>query len=397
MNRAVGIHGDKYGYDKAIYVKSCRKVDIWCKKCQKYFSQVPNSHLSGNGCKNCGRSMTTEEFIEKSAIIHNNVYGYDRVKYKDSKTKVEIYCKKCKKYFWQNSRNHYRGYGCINCCSGQLNSNKIRTESRRRNTKEYFVEKSTTKHGDKYGYDKVEYKGCASKVEIYCKKCEKYFWQVAEYHYKHGCPKCAIINTTKTIEKFIEDARKVHKNIYDYTKVIYVNNNTNIEIVCNICKKSFFQLPRAHLSGSGCLNHQKSTGENRIQEYLDKNNIKETRFPVKISGITFKPDFIFEINGKKIILEYDGIQHFEAVKFFGGENKFNDRYRCDRLKDKFCIENNVNLIRISYKELNNMNLYLDLFLSLIKSDEKTVYCVSNITLYDTITQGYDNVVSAIVT
>lgn len=68
---------------------------------------------------------------------------------------------------------------------------------------------------------------------------------------KYGCPKCAIRKRTKNLDKFIEDAQKVHGNKYDYSKVNYVNSNTKVTITCPI-HGDFEQLPLNHLKGQGC-------------------------------------------------------------------------------------------------------------------------------------------------
>lgn len=54
-----------------------------------------------------------------------------------------------------------------------------------------------------------------------------------------------------TKEEFIERARKVHGNIYDYSKSEYIDNITKVCIVCPI-HGEFYQTPRGHLSGKGC-------------------------------------------------------------------------------------------------------------------------------------------------
>ena len=49
-----------------------------------------------------------------------------------------------------------------------------------------------------------------------------------------------------------------------------------------------------------------------------------------------------------ILIEFDGIQHFKPVKFFGGEKEYNDVIERDICKNKWCVKNNKKLIRISY-------------------------------------------------
>ena len=76
---------------------------IFCKKCNKFFSQEPRLHLIGIGCPNCreNRPMTTERFIFEAKQIETNSidYNYDNSVYVNRDTKIEIYCNHCKKSF----------------------------------------------------------------------------------------------------------------------------------------------------------------------------------------------------------------------------------------------------------------------------------------------------------
>lgn len=125
-------------------------------------------------------------------------------------------------------------------------------------TTEQFIEQARAIHGDKYDYSKTEYKGCKEKVCIICHEKDEFgeehgeFWQTPDNHIngKQGCPKCGG-QTNVTTELFIKRARKVHGDKYDYSKVNYVNNRTNITIICPI-HGEFVQLPANHLKGEGC-------------------------------------------------------------------------------------------------------------------------------------------------
>ena len=120
------------------------------------------------------------------------------------------------------------------------------------NTKS-FIEKAKQIHGDKYDYSKVEYVNSHTKVCIICPKHGE-FWQTPNNHTHKtnpkGCPSC---NGTKklTTKEFIEKAKKIHGNKYDYSKVEYINNLTK---VCIICPKhgQFWQTPNKHLTGCNC-------------------------------------------------------------------------------------------------------------------------------------------------
>lgn len=101
INNSKLIHGRKYKYNKVVYTKTSEKIQIWCNRCNKYFWQRLDSHLSGHGCKKCGKKFTTKKFIQKAKEKYGDKYGYDKVIYKNSWEKVKIYCRKCEKYFFQ--------------------------------------------------------------------------------------------------------------------------------------------------------------------------------------------------------------------------------------------------------------------------------------------------------
>lgn len=60
-----------------------------------------------------------------------------------------------------------------------------------------------------------------------------------------------------------------------------------------------------------------------------------------------------------ICIEYDGEQHFNINEYFGGEKEFNNIKQNDEIKNKYCIENNINLIRIPYYDFNNIDNILN--------------------------------------
>lgn len=121
----------------------------------------------------------------------------------------------------------------------------------RKLTTEEFIEKAKLVHGNKYDYSLVEYNGCENKVEIICREHGSFFQNKLHHiNRAQGCPVCSG-NFLFTAKQFIEKARKVHGNKYDYSKVEYKNARSKIEIICPIHGK-FFQIPCDHLSGNGC-------------------------------------------------------------------------------------------------------------------------------------------------
>ena len=121
-------------------------------------------------------------------------------------------------------------------------------------------------HGDKYDYSKFVYNGLHKKSIISCPIHGEFEQVVANHLHGEGCPVCGRIFRSKTQamgkKAFIEKARKVHGNKYDYSEVNYVNNKTKVIIICPVHGK-FEQRPDEHLKGRGC---QKCIGRNRTKE-----------------------------------------------------------------------------------------------------------------------------------
>ena len=116
-------------------------------------------------------------------------------------------------------------------------------------TTEEFIARAKQVHGDKYDYSLVEYVNAHTKIKIIC-PVHGVFEQTPDGHLKHGCSKCSGNAKMNTV-LFIEKAKQVHGNKYDYSKVVYKNTSTK---VCIICPEhgEFWQTPNSHLNGAGC-------------------------------------------------------------------------------------------------------------------------------------------------
>lgn len=143
-----------------------------------------------------------------------------------------------------------------------------------------FIKKAKSIHKDKYEYDKVEYKNSYTKIKIYCKCCQNYFWQTPNKHLTgRGCPKCGNIQKGMVRRySLIEFIKKV-KDLYGNKYLIcgkYKTNKTPIKVKCQVCKQIFYPTPNNLLRGSKCPYCKKviSKGEECIQKWLDLNKIK---------------------------------------------------------------------------------------------------------------------------
>ena len=120
----------------------------------------------------------------------------------------------------------------------------------RKLTTEEFIKRAREVHGDKYDYFKVKYVNSQTKIEIICPEHGK-FYQTPNNHLKgKGCPKCNG-GIFLGCDDFVQKAKKVHRDRYDYSRVEYINSKTK---VCIICPEhgEFWQTPDKHLQGDGC-------------------------------------------------------------------------------------------------------------------------------------------------
>ena len=130
-----------------------------------------------------------------------------------------------------------------------------------------FINKAKLIHGERYDYDNVEYIKSNIKIKIIC-PIHGEFEQSPNNHLKgSGCKKCANENQTKTNEDFINKSLLIHKGKYDYSLVKYVNTETKVKIICPI-HGEFEQKPKKHLEGQGCH----SCGIEKIKEKTIKPN-----------------------------------------------------------------------------------------------------------------------------
>lgn len=344
IEKAKLIHGDKYDYSLVKYINSTSKVIIICHEHGK-FLQKPVYHLGGCDCQKCAKligprkkTKTTEFFIEKSKLVHGNRYDYSKTLYVNNRSNVIIICPEHGE-FSQKANSHTNGQGCAKCVGQYMDT-------------EYFIEKAGNKHNFKYDYSKVEYNRTDIEVCITCPEHGE-FWQTPNNHlYGFGCPKCS--GSHMDLDYFIQKSNKKHHNKYDYSKVVYVKTDVK---VCIVCSKhgEFWQTPHCHIRGQGCPTCKESEGEKTIRRILLNNEVSfDCNYRFNDCKHKKKLPFDFYIPKYNICVEYDGLQHYEPIEFFGGTKGFDELKKRDKIKTQYCIDNNIKLIRIPYTEFDNI-------------------------------------------
>jgi very-short-patch-repair endonuclease len=338
LEKVIKKHGNKYDYSLVMYEKSRIKIKIICTK-HGIFEQEPANHIRGQGCPKCSGSKkhTKEEFINKANEIHKNKYDYSLVEYKNNKSKIKIICPEHGEFEARPDNHINKKSGCSKCANNILY------------TTEDFIFRANIKHNNKYNYNKVDYKTAHKKIIITCSEHGDFIQKPSRHLSGDGCSKCSG-KYHYTNDEFIEKSNQIHNNKYDYSLTNYKRNQTKIKIICPI-HGEFYQKPYSHLQGFGCENCKTSRGEKEIRDFLMSKNIKfkqNKRFNKCKDKKTLPFDFY--LSQDKICIEYDGIQHFEPVEYWGGQSALETQQLRDQIKTNYCLQNNITLIRIKYNE-----------------------------------------------
>lgn len=338
------------GYDLPIenYRGSKIKIKHKCSKGHIYY-QIPNDHLKGIGCKECGiisrsskQKKTAREYIKEckergvDLPIEDYINNHTRIKHKCSKGHI----------YYQIPKSHLKGFGCSKC------SNKYSYTPR-----EYF---NICKR-EELDLPIEDYINNSTRIKHKCKYGHIYEQTPSSNLKGIGCPICSGLKK-KTPEEYYSECKSKG---YDLPIEDYRGNKVRIK---HVCKKGhiYEQRPNNHLQGASCPICNESHGEKFIMNYLNKNNIKYES-QKKFNSLKDKQplSYDFYLPGYNILIEYQGIQHFESVSFNGKDYTDLDKQQHhDRLKQRFAKENGYRLLRPTYKTntQEKINKYLDRYL-----------------------------------
>lgn len=283
------------------------------------------------------KKKTLNEFIEQIKLLHGDKYDYRLVDYTGKDNKVKIICSE-HGIFEQSPHNHLKGHNCPSCAGrGKLNKDNV-------------IKVFITKHNNKYDYSLTVYINEKTKIKIIC-PYHSVFEQTPNHHKQgDGCPKCGG-SEKLTTEKFIERSKKIHYNKYDYSLVEYINSKSKVKLICP--KHGVFkQSSDVHIiNKSGCPICNESKGEKEIRLLLEDNNINFIQ-QKKFSDCKYKRrlPFDFYLTDYNTCIEFNGKQHYEPIKHFGGGDVFNEQQKKDKIKKEYCYDNNIPLIIIKYNE-----------------------------------------------
>ena len=294
------------------------------------------------------KKLSLEEFIIRARLIHGDKYDYTKSQYNGMDNKINIMCP-IHSEFYQSPINHLQGKGCVKCGATQISDSKYFT-------KEEFIKRANSVHDNKYDYSKSDYKHSQEKIIITC-LIHGDFEQRANAHLLgQGCPSCMAYNNfllfKSNIDKFIQKAKEVHGDKYDYSKVTYINNQTKVTIICPV-HGEFSQRPKDHLNRQGCPGCKKSKGERFIETILNKNNIYALT-EYKLPEVVNRFEYDFYLPDYRTLIEFHGKQHYEPIEFFGGEDNLSYIKRNDEFKKHLANRYKYRLLEFNYRQFKHM-------------------------------------------
>ena len=234
--------GNKFDFRDVHYINSSTPVILHCKDHNDYkFSIRPDDLLKSKyGCPLCTQEHCAQNRIEEKASDFLNTVqkrfegklDFSKSVYTGASNYINFICYQ---HGDQQALAHnllWTKYGCPECAKEAVSSSiKL--------TKEEFIEKAVAVHGNKYDYSKVVYINSTTPVEIYCKECQEYFWQIPSNHiYNKGHIKCYGW-TRRTQEEFIKECEARYNGVFDFSFVKFIDMATPVEIVCKTCGKHF--------------------------------------------------------------------------------------------------------------------------------------------------------------
>ena len=334
------------------------KIEHHCLIHGIYWYAMPSNVLRGKGCKICqkekfhnSRTKTHREYVEKLKQLNPNIIAIED--YIDSKTSILHKCL-IDGYEW-NARpsNILSGRGCPKCSKEKQIKQQIKDHNQYVN--EILKINPNIEVLEKYS---------GANIPIFHKcKIHNVKWKTIPTSILRGsgCYKCGMERSIKSKRKthlqYVKEVKQLNCNI----KVLdqYINDSTIILHKCLIDGHEWLAKPNNILNGYGCPKCNESKGEKQIASLLDSKYVAYERQKKFKDCCDINPlPFDFYLPDYNMAIEYDGLQHFKPIKHFGGNKAFEYTFKHDKIKNEYCKNNGISLLRIPYyknveEELNN--------------------------------------------
>lgn len=304
-----------------------------------------------------------ECFIEKARAKYGDRFRYDEVAYLKGTLPVQMTCGKHGPFTaTPKTHLHSKTGGCPGCLH-DLKSHNARLANPCRTTEE-FIALAREVHGSKYGYESVVYENDRTKVEVICPQHGPFRMRPNKHLQGRGCRRCTFEKLRRerklSVWTVVSRCLNAHEfSRYDrYDLRSYVNQYSKIRIHCPL-HGWFRQTAVSHWNGHGCAKCSDSKGERRIRKALKQLGVKFTE-QARFRGCRDKRPlpFDFYLPQHRVLIEYDGLQHFERSELWGGHHELELTRKRDAIRDRFAAEQGFRLIRIPYWDFDRIEAIL---------------------------------------
>jgi hypothetical protein len=347
----IGDNANRYDYSRTVYTCIKDKVAIYCKRCEKEFWQSASTHLHrGTQCP-CysGQDKVPEYYLEKARTLAVARGGkLISTSYVNSKTGLEWQCKLG--HVWTNTLSNVDRLNqwCPNCYNQQRGQKRRKSPSK-------FLEELVAVHGERYGYDKVNYLGIDEKVTLYCHSCEAYFDILARTAIRGaGCWACAKVSIGEKNRKYTLGDLQELAACFEGKLLSESYSNVHEALTWQCKKGHVFEKSARHIMAkwTWCdkCNVSYKRGEKIVRLYFEA--LFGKPFPSnRPEWLKYVNGFPLELDGfnQEMLLafEHQGLQHERYIRFFHAtEAKFHDLKQADLFKRRMCKKQGVTLIHI---------------------------------------------------
>lgn len=334
--------GDEYSFLDP-YTRAHDKIRCRHNKCDNVWLVKPNAFLNGTRCPNidCIPKKPYKNRAQIEREIRNKTNDEYRMAepYRGDGEKILFIHRYCGNKWRIKPNDILNGHGCPKC-----------TMTQQWSTQRLACYITGITHGE---YELLsEYSSMSEPVRIKHNKCGSiYSTRPASFKEGHRCYNCAMkqVGELRRISSY-EFYERVYKLLgSDYEISEFSTRNEKVLVKHKRCGNLWKTAAKNILSGSGCPFCKSSRGERVINLWLKSHNI-QTEYQKKFVDCKDQRSlpFDFYLPDYNLVIEYDGRQHFQGYDYFGGEEAYKIRHKHDLIKNKYCEDNNINLLRIPY-------------------------------------------------
>ncbi len=298
--------------------------------------------------------MKSKKYLEVKKVIKSMGGELLSEDYINNSQLLDLKCPDCGEIFSRNYSNIQQRKSIV-CkkCSYKYRA-KIKVDK---------MEKEVKKLIKKLGGKLIKYNGTKEPMILECPKCKKEFEKTLQ-----GVNYSKLVVCKKCVGEIVSERQKTDIDIIkeylislgsEMISEKFEHSCKKITIKCDKCGKGFDRTwkqikDRENVTCPKCSD-AKSIGEKKINTLLKKHNINyEVEKTFEGCSDVSKLRYDFYIPELNTCIEYDGKQHFFAYNDFGGTSSFEDRVKKDKMKNDFCKKENINLIRITYKQFKDI-------------------------------------------